>query len=115
MVIMLVWRTSADSDEHYEMFSSSSKILTELCNKYKESVKFGFLTESELHTIEDDEFLDISECDDGIDDTDEDNLVYIYDCLLEFDDSLKSVIEKELSKLESEAITNNFTFEYNDY
>lgn len=114
MTIILVWRTSADYDKCYELFRTSSKILTDLCSKYKESVKFGFLSDDELQPIEDDEFLDISECDDGIDDT-KDNLVYIYDCLLEFDDSLKSVIEKELSKLESEANTNNFTFEYRDY
>lgn len=113
MTITLVWHTSADYDKHYEIFRASSKILTDLCKKYKESVKFGFLNDDELHPIEDDEFLDISECDDGIDDTNTN--IYIYDCLLEFDDSLKSVIEKELSKLKSEANTNNFTFEYKDY
>ena len=115
MTIILIWHTSANYDEHYEMFRTSSKILTDLCNKYKESVKFGYLSDNELHAIEDDDFIDISECDDGINDTDKDNLIYIYDCLLEFDDSLKSVIEKELSKLESETNNNNFTFEYKNY
>ena len=115
MTIILIWHASGKSGEHYKMFRTSSKILTDLCDKYKESVKVGYLSDYELHAIEDDEFLDISEFDDGINDTDKDNLIYIYDCLLEFDDSLKSVIEKELSKLESEANNNNFTFEYKDY
>lgn len=112
MTIILVWRTQLDSDQCYDIFKSSSNILTNICKKYKDSVKWGYLNDDELHTIEDDEFIDISECDDGIDDT-ENDLVYIYDCLLEFDDSLKSVIEKELSKLESDS--NDFTFEYRDY
>lgn len=108
MIYELTWVLNDDEsyEDEIDKLESSSKIINNLIHDNK--IKMGSVVEN-IESIDETEYIDIN---DYFDEWDDDK--YFYSFYIEFDNSIKSIVEKEINKLQAESNNNQFKFSYKE-
>lgn len=108
MIYELNWvlNDNESYEDEIDKLESSSKIINNLIHNNK--IKMGSVVEN-IEFIDEAEYIDVN---DYFDEWDDDK--YFYSFYIDFDISIKPIVEKELNKLQAESNNNQFKFSYKE-